>query len=186
MIVNRNSSRMKQSKNIIRLFENVVWDETMLPSHISMYVSLLQLWSTNQFLKSFRIHRDEVMKLSRIRSLATYHRCIRQLDTAGLIDYAPSYDPYKGSLVEIIEDRDLSIRKTKTPAQNAEKFVIPDLFEVELYFTERDLSSFEAKKFFNYYELQNWNVHRNKPMSSWQAAARNWISKQQKQVLTHQ
>jgi hypothetical protein len=186
VIVIGKSIRMKQSKNIIRLFENVVWNEQMLPSHISMYVSLLQLWSINQFRKSFRIHRDQVMKLSRIKSLATYHRCIRQLHNAGLIAYSPSYDPYKGSLVEVIEDRDQSHRKVNTPAQKAQRFVIPDLFEVELYFTERDLSSSEARAFFNFYELQNWKVHRNKPMSSWQAAARNWISKQQKQVLTHQ
>ncbi len=186
MIFIGNSIRMKQSKNIIRLFENVVWDEQMLPSHISMYVSLLQLWSINQFRKSFRIYRDEVMKLSRIRSLATYHRCIRQLHNAGLIHYLPSYDPYKGSLVEIIEERDQSPRKANTPTQKAQKFVTPDLFEVELYFTERDLSSCKALAFFNFYESQNWKVHRNKPMSSWQAAARNWISKQQKQVLTHQ
>ncbi|AZA87633.1 hypothetical protein EG349_12955 [Chryseobacterium shandongense] len=103
-----------------------------------------------------------------------------------MIHYLPSYDPYKGSLVEIIEYRDQSHRKANTPAGKAQKFVIPDLFEVELYFTERDLSSSEALAFFNFYELQNWKVHRNKPMSSWQAAARNWISKQQKQVLTHQ
>ena len=138
---------MKQSKNIIRLFENVAWNEQMLPSHISMYVSLLQLWSINEFRTSFRIHRDQVMKLSRIKSLATYHRCIRQLHIAGLIGYSPSYDPYKGSLVEIIEERDQSQRKANTSARKAQKFVIPDLFEVELYFTERDLSSSEALAF---------------------------------------
>ena len=177
---------MKRSKNIIRLFENVVWDEQMLPSHISMYVSLLQLWSINQFRKSFRIHREEVMKLSRIKSLATYHRCIRQLHIAGLIGYSPSYDPYKGSLVEIIEDRDQSLRRTKTPAQKLQKFAIPDLFDVELYFTERDLSSYEARAFYSFYELQNWKVHRNKPMTSWRAAARNWILKQRKPIHPHQ
>ena len=177
---------MRQSKNFISLFENLVADEHMLPSHISMYVSLLQLWSVNRFKNPFRIHREEVMKLSRIKSLATYHRCIRKLHNAGLIHYSPSYDPYKGSLVEIIEDRDQCFRKINTSAKDQKKFSIPDFFTVELYFIERDLSSFEAQEFYAFYELQNWKVADHKPMTSWQAAARTWISKHHTKVTRKQ
>lgn len=43
------------------------------------------------------------MGLGKIRSLGTYHRCIKELHLAGFILYSPSYDPYTGSLVEIID-----------------------------------------------------------------------------------
>jgi hypothetical protein len=173
---------MKQSKNIICLFGNVVGDEHMLPSHISIYVALLQLWSGSRFKNPFRIHREEVMKLSRIKSLATYHRCIKQLHARGLVSYSPSYDPYRGSLIQIIEHQEEVFEPVKVSAEAQSQFAIPDFFSVELYFLERDLSSSEARAFYNFYELQNWSISDNKPMTSWQAAARNWILKQQKQA----
>jgi hypothetical protein len=43
------------------------------------------------------------MKLGKIKSFGTYHRCIKELHLAGFIVYSPSYDAYKGSLVEIID-----------------------------------------------------------------------------------
>jgi len=39
------------------------------------------------------------MKLSRIKSTATYHKVLRELQAFGYIEYVPSYDPYKGSQV---------------------------------------------------------------------------------------
>lgn len=166
---------MKQAKNIFRLFDNVVSDAQMLPSHISMYVSLIQLWSVHNFKNPFRIHREEVMKLSRIKSLATYHRCIKQLDSVRLINYLPSYDPYKGSLIEIIEDREEASLQINKSSEKEFHFAIPELFMVELYFRERDFSSSEANKFYSYYQLRQWKLSNNKSMTSWQAAARNWI-----------
>lgn len=94
---------MKQSKNIIIFFEKVIADERLHPSHISVYVSLFQIWSSNRFVNPFRISREDVMKLGKIRSIVTYHKCIRELCDSGFIAYLPSYNPYKGSLVEIID-----------------------------------------------------------------------------------
>jgi hypothetical protein len=39
------------------------------------------------------------MALSHIRSIATYHKCLGQLEVYGYIHYQPSYHPVKGSLV---------------------------------------------------------------------------------------
>lgn len=43
------------------------------------------------------------MKLSKIKSTATYHKCINDLTAFGYIDYEPSYDHFKGSKI-IIHD----------------------------------------------------------------------------------
>jgi hypothetical protein len=40
-----------------------------------------------------------LMGYSRIASVATYHKCIRELDEYGYIGYQPSYHPVNGSLI---------------------------------------------------------------------------------------
>ena len=39
------------------------------------------------------------MKVSKISSKATYHKCMKELHNFGYLKYMPSYNPYKGSLV---------------------------------------------------------------------------------------
>lgn len=174
---------MQQTKNIIDFFEHVIKDDRLLPSHISMYVSLFQLWSFNSFRNPFRINREDVMKVSKIKSLATYHKCIRELHQAGFIIYSPSYNSYRGSLIEMT-DFELttifemqSFQKLKSSGDRERIFSIPKFYEVELYFNERDLPSFEANEFYSFYESRDWKRSDNTLMKNWQAAARNWIFK---------
>ena len=172
---------MKQSINIISFFERVVEDDRLYPSHISMYVSLFQLWSSNHFQNSFRICREEVMKLSKIKSIATYHKCIRELCEAGFIIYLPNYDSYKGSLIEIKDfesrkvekNESLSIKKLLPIVDNL--FSKPTQYEVQLYFTERSVKCQEADEFYSFYQSLNWKLSSDKPMKCWRSAARNWI-----------
>ncbi|MEO8235816.1 MAG: transcriptional regulator [Flavobacterium sp.] len=39
------------------------------------------------------------MRISKISSKATYHKCLKNLHSLGYIDYQPSYNPFKGSHV---------------------------------------------------------------------------------------
>ncbi|GEN71162.1 hypothetical protein CLA01_12340 [Chryseobacterium lathyri] len=100
--------------------------------------------------------------------------------------YFPSYDPYKGSLIEIVDfDQPESlINKTfweqELTIQKVSVFSAPKLYEVELYFNERDLPSAQAHEFYSFYDSQNWKLSYGKLMNSWQAAARNWIYKEKK------
>jgi hypothetical protein len=45
------------------------------------------------------------MKVSKICSKATYHKCIRELNDYGYLSYHPSYNPFKGSLVYLFNFR---------------------------------------------------------------------------------
>jgi hypothetical protein len=45
------------------------------------------------------VTRRELMAFSKIASVATYHKCIRELDAFGYIRYYPSYHPKLGSQV---------------------------------------------------------------------------------------
>ena len=39
------------------------------------------------------------MRISKIASKATYHKCIRELNDKGFLKYDPSFNPYRGSMV---------------------------------------------------------------------------------------
>lgn len=177
---------MYKIKHISRFFVPLIEDERILPSHISMYVSLFQCWSLNQFQNPFRISRADIMRSSKIRSLATYHKCIKELHSAGFIIYSPSYDPYQGSLIELVDFENTEVfgsklfQGQKLSKKKERSFSIPQYFEVELHFNERDLPSFEASKFYSFYESQNWKLSNKNSMHCWKAAARNWISKVEK------
>lgn len=177
---------MDNTTNISRFFDHIIGDDLICPSHISLYTALLQFWSLNQFQSPFRICRIDLMKLSKIRSIATYHKCMKELHVAGLIIYSPSYDSYKGSVVEI---NDLKKIETSTlifcqdhKTSPHSSFSIPTVNEVRLYFSERGLAPVEADQFHSVYQSNDWELASKKPMKSWQAAARNWISERKKQM----
>ncbi|NDV17669.1 hypothetical protein GO009_16750 [Muricauda sp. TY007] len=88
-------------KHLNGVFERFSRDNRLNPSHISLYVTLFQIWNTEYFRAEFYINRADVMKMSKIGSTATYHRCIKQLDHWKYILYQPSHNPYKGSKVKM-------------------------------------------------------------------------------------
>ncbi len=42
------------------------------------------------------------MRISKISSKATYHKCLKNLHALGYINYEPSYNPFKGSQVFLL------------------------------------------------------------------------------------
>jgi hypothetical protein len=75
----------------------------MRPVHISLSLALCHSWTASQFQRAYRISRRELMNASRIRSKATYHKVIKELQTFGYLKYSPSYHPIKASEVELID-----------------------------------------------------------------------------------
>lgn len=100
---------MNYIKHLTGFFIRIASEETIYPTHISLYLALFQSWNINRFKNPITISRDEMMKASRIASKATYHKCIRELQNMGFIVYLPSYNPYSGSEVIL---HDLSDRKS--------------------------------------------------------------------------
>lgn len=90
---------MNYIKHLTGFFEKVAIDKTLNPTHVSLYMSLFQFWNCNRFKNPISISRDEVMRISKISSKATYHKCLRNLHVLGYINYEPSYNPFKGSHV---------------------------------------------------------------------------------------
>jgi hypothetical protein len=79
--------------------ESATDDPRIGSSHISLYVTLYQYWIYNQCVDPVYIRRCEVMKTAKISGIATYHKCIKELDDYGYIRYAPSYCPKRSTEV---------------------------------------------------------------------------------------
>ncbi|MBS1566845.1 MAG: hypothetical protein JST39_20865 [Bacteroidetes bacterium] len=72
-------------------------------------MALFQYWNFNRFGGSFTIYRANIMKLCKIGSRSTYHKCLRELHHAGYIRYHPAinrYLPVKVSMrrLDLLED----------------------------------------------------------------------------------
>ena len=110
---------MNYIKHLTGFFDKVAKDKMLNPTHISLYIALFQFWNLNRFRNPISISRDEIMRISKISSMATYHKCLKNLHTLGYIKYEPSFNPYKGSHVYLFnfsEDLKPQQKKDKTTA----------------------------------------------------------------------
>lgn len=92
---------MNYIKHLTGFFEKVSVDYDLNPTHISLYMAIFQLWNQNRFQNPISISRDELMRISKIASTATYHKCMKDLTERGYVIYKPSFNPFKGSILEV-------------------------------------------------------------------------------------
>ena len=111
---------MNYIKHLTGFFDRIVQDQNLNPTHISLYVALFQFWNINRFQNPISITRDEVMRISKICSKATYHKCMRELNERGYIKYEPSFNPFKGSMV-ILFNFSEDLKPVQKRVSNAEK-----------------------------------------------------------------
>lgn len=110
---------MNYIKHLTGFFEKVATDKNLNPTHVSLYIALFQFWNFNRFRNPISISRDEVMRISKISSKATYHKCLKNLHSLGYIEYQPSYNPFKGSQVIMLDfTDDLKPNPKQTKSKN--------------------------------------------------------------------
>ena len=78
-------------------------DPTMGPSHLGVYVAILQTYEMQDRRNPVLIQSAGLKRLAKISAAATYYKCMRDLREGGYIRYVPSYDPLVGSLVYLVE-----------------------------------------------------------------------------------
>ncbi len=76
-------------------------DKRLTAFHISLYYALFFEWNENRFQNPFYIQRNEMMNASKIGSANTYTKCLKELHKFGYIEYLPSYNPNKGSTINL-------------------------------------------------------------------------------------
>lgn len=80
-------------KDLTNFYTAIKDDNRIGATHISLYMALFQLYNLNNFCNPVYISRSPLMVLAKISGLATYHKCIKQLQEYGYLRYEPSYNP---------------------------------------------------------------------------------------------
>ncbi len=92
---------MNYIKLLNAAFEKFYFDDRLNPTHISLYMALFQEWNSCRFMDEFYVNRRDLMRVAKIGSKSTYHRCVTELDSWNYLSYFPSNNPYKGSKIKM-------------------------------------------------------------------------------------
>lgn len=94
---------MKKDQLIVDFLTNVSGDKRIQLSHICLYVAIYHQWQSLRFEHPVKITRRKLMLLSKIKSFATYRKCILDLEQFGYLRYKLSHNP-TGSLIYLPEN----------------------------------------------------------------------------------
>ena len=94
---------MGEIKELTSFYEAIRDDPRIGTTHISLYMALFQLYNLNEFRNPINICRKKVMEVAKISGLATFHKCIKDLNTFGYIQYLPSYKSAISSQVNLLK-----------------------------------------------------------------------------------
>lgn len=187
---------MNYIKHLNAVFQQFSMDSRLNPTHISLYMALFQYWNINRFPVEFYINREEIMKMSKIGSKATYHRCLKNLHRWKYIRYLPSHNPYKGSKIKMPKFDTSSDTSTESTSEQLEEQVLvsntninkhntninkakrpKNKNDVLVFFEKRKWPTLEGEKFFNHYNGIGWKIGGKIAIADWHSTAENWMLK---------
>ncbi|MGQ1787509.1 hypothetical protein [Saccharicrinis sp. GN24d3] len=84
------------------VLDSLISDVRVLPRHIGLYMALYFVWGKLKFVNPMQAVRHEIMPLSKIGSVNTFIRTIKELDAWGYISYSPSKSQFEASVITII------------------------------------------------------------------------------------
>ncbi|MFE3867036.1 transcriptional regulator [Flavobacterium sp. LS2P90] len=111
---------MNYIKHLTGFFNKINYETNLHPTHISLYLALFQCWNVNRFKNPTGISREEIMKASKINSKATYHKCMKELELLGFMQYNPTFNPHSCSNIVMINfsEQEKTISKIPQPTRS--------------------------------------------------------------------
>lgn len=110
---------MNYIKHLSAIINKFADDEQLTPQHISIYIALFHQWNQYRFQNPLLVSRKEIMHVSKVRSLNTYHKCIRELDKLGYLKYEPNFNPGKGTVINMYKiDTTIVSKSIQVPVPN--------------------------------------------------------------------
>lgn len=88
--------------NIIRYLKLFEKDTRLNVWHFSLLSAVLYLGCRQGESKIIKVSRSRIMSVSHVKTLPTYHKYFKELQTMGYIKYTPSYHPGYKSEVELL------------------------------------------------------------------------------------
>ncbi|MEA1785439.1 hypothetical protein U1E44_05000 [Arenibacter sp. GZD96] len=184
---------MNYIKHLNAVFVRFVKDPRLNPTHVSLYMALFQYWNIQNFPERVFVSRDYIMQMSKIGSLATYHRCLKNLHDWSYLHYMPSHNPYQGSQVRMLKFGTSSEQVPNKLETSTEQALVPNINlykplrnlnklnthtmenEVALFFKEKKWPAVEGKKFFHHYSSLDWTLNGTTIITNWKALAEKWM-----------
>jgi hypothetical protein len=178
---------MNYIKHLSSFYSRLHEHPELTPHHISLYMAIFQSWNAAHFKNPIHVNREELMRLSKIGSVNTYIRCLKELHSWNLICYEPSRNISIGSCVRIITfdnkgdhtTDNISDNTTDNTTDRSSETALrhkPTQKAAEEFFKKENYDVAEAVRFYSHYEANGWMMG-NVPIQNWQAAAINWMSK---------
>jgi len=149
---------MNYIKHLTGFFNRSNQDQTITPTHISLYLALFQRWNLNRFKNPILISREEMMNTAKIKSKATYHKCIKDLHQKKYIIYKPSFNSYEGSEVILPDLSSTILSEQETASSNVDQTKPAN----ELNQTKKQ----SAKSYPNHIQPSNKQLHKEKKTTS--------------------
>jgi len=85
---------------VIQAFMDRIKDDPRISrAHISIYLSLWKLWTEAGQPAYLSFFRNDLRDMCKVTSQSAFYKAIRELDEYEYIDYTPSVNHNKGSLV---------------------------------------------------------------------------------------
>lgn len=94
---------MEEQQLLNYLLDRAKNDHGLHRSHLMLLVAIHHRWQNNDYKNPVGITRRSLMLISKLKSFATYTKCMKDLEAFGYLKYKPSYNP-KGSLVHWPDD----------------------------------------------------------------------------------
>jgi hypothetical protein len=102
----------REHLSLKQIYQIVGKDDRVTTWHMAICVAILFLLQNSGRRNLLQTSRKRLMEVSKIRSIVTYHKCIKDLVKFGYIEYEPSYDPALGSsIIMHIGSKSVSSRK---------------------------------------------------------------------------
>jgi len=95
---------MKREENaglMNRYLELMSRDLKIKAIHVAIIMAIFHIAIENNSFRTVQISRRQVMGISHIKSIATYHRYLKELVHMGYVKYHPSYHPRDGSSITL-------------------------------------------------------------------------------------
>ena len=90
---------MNEVKHLSDFFSAIENDGRISITHIGIYAALLQYRKLKDFVNPIQVFSHEIMRIAKISAQTTYHKCVKDLNEYGYINYQPSNKNNVGSKI---------------------------------------------------------------------------------------
>ena len=149
------SGKVNYIKHLQSVVEHMNDDDRFSPWHISLYHALFHCWNDNRLENPVSINRNELMKLSKIGSMNTYTKTLKELSHWEYLLYEPSKNRWIGSRIYMYRfdtcsdnssDNTTDKRTDKTAVTPVVKQVRPSLKSIKVNKEIKEEKAIELSK----------------------------------------